>query len=69
MQPQMSVQLAVTPAHGSVMLAELDGRPVAAMAMDDGRLVGVRAGVDPAIVLVLHLHRLSAGLVGRIWGA
>jgi hypothetical protein len=68
MQPQMTVQLAVTPAHGSVMLAELDGRPVAAMAMADGRLVGARTGLDPAIVLVLHIHRLAAGLVGRIWG-
>jgi hypothetical protein len=69
MQPQMSVQLVVTPAHGSVMLAELDGRPVAAMAMADGRLLGAHAVADPAIVLILHLYRLAAGVVGRIWGA
>lgn len=68
MQPQMTVRLAVTPAHGSVMLAELDGRPVAAMAMADGSIVGGALRTDPAIVLVLHLHRLAAGLIGRIWG-
>ncbi len=69
MQPQMSVRLVVTPANGSVMVAALEGRPVAAMAMADGRLLGARAGLDPAILLVLHLYRLAAGLVGRIWGA
>jgi hypothetical protein len=68
MQPQMTVRLAVTPAHGSVMLAELDGRPVAAMAMADGSIVGDALRADPAVVFVLHLHRLAAGLVGRIWG-
>jgi hypothetical protein len=65
----MTVGLAETPAHGSVMIAALEGRPVAAMAMADGSLVGGARRVDPAIVFILHLHRLAAGLVVRIWGA
>ena len=63
----MTVRLSLMP-HGSVMLAELDGQPVAAMDMADGSVVGGALRADPAIVLILHLHRLAAGLVGRIWG-
>ena len=60
---------AVRGAKWALSLAELDGRPVAAMDMADGSVVDRAQGTDPAAVLVLHLHRLAARLVGRIWGA
>ena len=54
---------------GPVVLAEMDGAPVAALGIGDGSLVAdpVRAG--KVTVFLMRLHRLEVRLIGSVWGA
>ena len=53
---------------GAVMLAEIDGEPVAAVGFADGRTVSHPFRSHPAILRYLRLRRLEAYLIGSIWG-
>jgi hypothetical protein len=53
---------------GAVMLAEIDGEPVAAVGFADGRTVSHPFRSHPAILQYLRLRRLEAYLIGSIWG-
>jgi hypothetical protein len=55
--------------EGAVMLAEIDGEPVAAVSFADGRAVSHPFRSHPAILQYLRLRRLEAYLIGSIWGA
>jgi hypothetical protein len=68
-EPEISIRLATLEEHEPVVLAEVGGKPVAAL--------GLRAGdarvADPAragagILALLPLHRLEALLVASIFG-
>jgi len=68
-EPEVSIRLATPEEHEPVVLAEVGGKPVAAL--------GLRAGdarvADPAragagILALLHLQRLEALLVASIFG-
>lgn len=56
------------PPDRPVLLAEVDGEPVAALGLADGRAVAHPSRSDPAVVTYLHLRRLEARLIGAIWG-
>lgn len=69
-ETEISIRLATPEAHEPVVLAEVGGKPVAAL--------GLRAGdarvADPArasagVLALLHLRRLEALLVTAIFGA
>jgi hypothetical protein len=53
---------------GPVMLAELDGEPVAAIAIADGATVADPARATPGITSHLHMRRLELRLVAALWG-
>jgi hypothetical protein len=54
--------------EGAVLLAEIDGEPVAAVGFADGRAVSHPSRSHPAILQYLRLRRLEAYLIGSIWG-
>jgi hypothetical protein len=51
-----------------VVLAELDGDPVAALSIGDGHAVEDPFRSNAGIIALLHLHRLQARVIGAIWG-
>jgi hypothetical protein len=51
------------PPDGPVLLAEVDGDPVAAL----GLAVAHPSRSHPAVVTYLHLRRLEARLIGAMW--
>jgi hypothetical protein len=55
------------PPDGPVLLAEVDGDPVAALGLADGRAVAHPSRSHPAVVTYLHLRRLEARLIGAMW--
>ena len=52
-----------------VFFAELGGAPVAALSLTDGKLVADPLLATAAVVLLLHMRRFEARLIGSIWGA
>jgi len=56
------------PPRGPVMLAELDGEPVAAVGLADGTAVADRSRSSGGILALLHLRRLESRLIAAIWG-
>jgi hypothetical protein len=50
------------------MLAELDGEPVAAVAIADGATVADPARSTPAITTLLNMRRIEARLLAAVWG-
>jgi hypothetical protein len=55
------------PPDGPVLLAEVDGDPVAALGLADGRAVAHPSRSHPAVVTYLHPRRLEARLIGAMW--
>jgi hypothetical protein len=55
--------------HGPVMLAEVDGEPVAALGIADGDAVADPSRANRTILALLHLHRLEARALGAIWAS
>jgi hypothetical protein len=53
---------------GPVMLAELDGEPVAAVAIADGATVADPTRSTPAITTLLSMRRIEARLLAAVWG-
>jgi hypothetical protein len=53
---------------GPVVLAEVEGRPVAAMSVADGEAIADPSGSSSGILALLHLHRLEARLIAAVWG-
>jgi hypothetical protein len=53
--------------EGAVVLAEVDGEPVAAVGIADGRTVADPARSTPALITQVRLHRLQIRLIGSIW--
>jgi len=54
--------------EGPVVLAELDGRPVAAVGLAGGDAAADPRRAGAAVLFLLHLRRLEALLIGSIWG-
>ncbi len=57
-----------SPVNGAVVLAEICGEPVAAVAIADGRAVADPARSTPQLIAHLRLHRLQVRVIGGIWG-
>ena len=53
---------------GPVMLAELDGRPVAAIGIADGTTVADPARSTPAIATLLRMRRIEARVLAALGG-
>jgi hypothetical protein len=55
---------------GPFVMAELDGEPVAAISIADGRTVA-HPYLYPhtGVLLTLHLRRLEARMIGSIWAS
>jgi hypothetical protein len=54
--------------EGLVLLAEIDGRPVAAIGIVDGRTVDAGERATAALRMRLRLERLYVRFVLTIWG-
>jgi hypothetical protein len=52
-----------------IFLAELAGAPVAAIGLTDGSVVADPLVATTAIILLLHMRRFEARVIGSIWGA
>jgi hypothetical protein len=53
---------------GPVMLAELDGRPVAAIGIRDGTTVADPARSTPDITILLRMRRIEARVLAALGG-
>jgi hypothetical protein len=53
---------------GPVMLAELDGRPVAAIGIRDGTTVADPARSTPDITVLLRMRRIEARVLAALGG-
>jgi hypothetical protein len=53
---------------GPVMLAELDGQPVAAIGIADGTTIADPARSTPAIATLLRMRRIEARLLAALGG-
>ena len=51
-----------------MVLAEVDGEPVAALGLADGGMVADPRRTSASIVFLLHLRRLETCLIGSVWG-
>jgi hypothetical protein len=56
------------PPLGLVAIADVDGEPVAALGFADGEAVADPDRSTPAIMTLLHLHRLALRAVVAVWG-
>jgi hypothetical protein len=54
--------------RGPVVLAEVEGTPVAALSLADGEAVADPARSSSGILALLHLHRLETRLIAAVWG-
>jgi hypothetical protein len=54
--------------EGAVVLAEVSGKPVAAIGIADGRTVADPDRTTPELIAHLALQRLQVRLIGSIWG-
>lgn len=59
---------ASAPPEGAVMLAEVDGEPVAAVGIADGQAVADPERSTPELLAQLRIQRLQVRLIGSIWG-
>jgi hypothetical protein len=55
--------------YGPVMLAELDGEPVAAMGIADGKTVADRSRAASWVMAMLSLRRLETRAIIAVFGA
>ncbi len=53
---------------GPVVLAEVEGEPVAAMSLADGEAVADPSRSSSGVLALLHLHRLEARVIAAVWG-
>jgi hypothetical protein len=65
---RLATLAATGPPHGAVVLAEVCGEPVAAVAIADGKTVADPARSTPTLLAHVRLHRLHVRLIGSIWG-
>ena len=56
------------PPRVPVMLAELDGSPVAAVGIADGKAVVDPSRSTSAITTLLRIRRIEARMIAAIWG-
>jgi hypothetical protein len=59
---------ASAPPEGAVVLAEVDGEPVAAVGIADGQAVADPERSTPELLAQLRIQRLQVRLIGSIWG-
>jgi hypothetical protein len=57
-----------TPPDGPVVLAEMDGEPVAALGIADGAVVADPLRVSQATLFLMRAHRLEVRAIGAIFG-
>jgi hypothetical protein len=56
------------PPKGAVLLAEVDGEPVAAVGIADGEAIADPERSTPQLLAQLRIQRLQVRLIGSIWG-
>ncbi len=71
LEPDSSVtlRLATPDEHEPVVVAEVDGQPVAALGLRGGEVVSDPERANAGIMALLHLHRLEARLIISVFGA
>ena len=57
-----------SPPDGPVVLAELDGEPVAALGIADGSVVADPFRISNTIVFLMRAHRFEVRAIGAIFG-
>jgi hypothetical protein len=65
----VAVRIATPDEHEPVVVAEVDGQPVAALGLRGGEVVSDPAWANEGIAALLHLHRLEARLIMSVFGA
>jgi hypothetical protein len=66
---QRLARLNGTPApEGPVVIADVDGEPVAALGIGDGGAVGDPSRFNGSILTLLLLRRWEVRLIGSVWG-
>jgi hypothetical protein len=65
----VSVRIATPDEHEPVVVAEVDGQPVAALGLRGGDVVSHTERASAGIIALLHLHRLEARLIMSVFGA
>jgi hypothetical protein len=68
-ESSVTVRLETPDEHEPVVVAEVDGEPVAALGLREGEVVSGPGRVNASIVTLLHLHRLEARLIMSVFGA
>jgi DNA-binding IclR family transcriptional regulator len=66
---EVTVHLVTPDEHEPVVVAEVDGQPVAAVGLRDGEVVADPAFRTSGILALLHLRRLEARIIMSIFGA
>lgn len=65
---ELAIRLASATPSGPVVVAEVDGDPVAAITLSDGQVVADSPRASSGIFALLQLHRLETRLIAAIWG-
>jgi hypothetical protein len=65
---RLAARTGARPPHGPVMLAEIDGEPVAALALADGKELA-DCHADRSVLTLLRLRRWEIKLITAVWGA
>jgi hypothetical protein len=65
----VSIRLATPEKHEPVVVAEVDGQPVAALGLRGGEVVSDPSRASSGLMALLHLRRLEALLIISIFGA
>jgi hypothetical protein len=63
----LAARAATDAPQGPVVLAEVDGEPIAAVALADGTPIEDPSLSTPALLAVLRVHRLEARFLGAVW--
>jgi hypothetical protein len=66
---RLAARTGVDAPSGPVMLAEIDGEPVAAVGLADGSALEDPCRSDPSIVTLLRMRRWELKLITAVWGA
>jgi hypothetical protein len=66
---EVTVRLAAPDGHEPVVVAEVDGQPVATLGLRDGEVATDPAYRTGNILALLHLRRLEARMIMAVFGA
>ena len=67
-EADVSIWLATPGRHEPLVVAEVDGQPIAALGLHGGKLMGDPKRVPPGVMALLQLRRLEARLIISVFG-